>query len=129
VLAATIHPGGPVTLTMFHNPSCGTSRKVLDAVNARGIDVEVVRYLTTPPDADTLRSLIDRLDANVADLVRKDPFFKELGLDADDYVTPDAVVELLVEHPRLLQRPLLITPDAVVIARPPAVAEAFLDAL
>lgn len=118
-----------MTLTMFHNPSCGTSRKVLEAINARGLDVEVVAYLKTPPDAATLRSLIDRLDGDVADLVRKDPFFKELGLDAADYTTPDAVVTLLVAHPRLMQRPLLATDDTVIIARPPTVAEAFLDAL
>jgi arsenate reductase len=118
-----------MTLTMFHNPSCGTSRKVLDAVTTRGLDVEVVAYLKTPPDAATLRSLIGRLDGDVADLVRKDPFFKDLGLDAADYTTPDAVVALLVEHPRLMQRPLLATDDTVIIARPPTVAEAFLDSL
>lgn len=118
-----------MTLTMFHNPSCGTSRKVLDAITARDLDVEVVAYLKTPPDATTLRSLIGRLDGDVADLVRKDPFFKDLGLDAADYTTADAVVALLVEHPRLMQRPLLATDDTVIIARPPAVAEAFLDSL
>jgi arsenate reductase (glutaredoxin) len=118
-----------MTLTMFHNPSCGTSRKVLDAITNRGIDVEVVAYLKTPPDAATLGSLVDRLDGDVADLVRKDPHFKDLGLDAGDYTTPEAVVALLAEHPRLMQRPLLATDDTVIIARPPAVAEAFLDAL
>lgn len=118
-----------MTLTMFHNPSCGTSRKVLAAIEQRGLDVEVVAYLKTPPDEATLRSLIDRLDGDVADLVRKDPFFGGLGLDAADYTTPDAVVALLVEHPRLMQRPLLATDDTVVIARPPAVAEQLLDSL
>lgn len=118
-----------MTLAIYHNTSCGTSRKVLDAITARGLDVEVVTYLKTPPDAATLRSLIDRFDGDVADLVRKDPFFKDLGLDPDDYTTPDAVVDLLVEHPRLLQRPLLVTDDVVVLGRPPAVAEAFLDSL
>jgi arsenate reductase len=61
--------------------------------------------------------------------VRKDPFFKELGLDADDYTTPAAVVNLLVAYPRLMQRPLLDDGERVVIARPPAAAEAFLDSL
>lgn len=116
-------------LTMFHNPSCGTSRKVLAAITERGIDVDVVAYLKTPPDEATLRSLVARLDGDAADLVRKDPFFAELGLDAGDYTTEDAVVALLVEHPRLMQRPLLATDDTVVIARPPAVAEQFLDSL
>jgi arsenate reductase (glutaredoxin) len=118
-----------MTLTMFHNPSCGTSRKVLEAIGARGLDVEVVAYLKTPPNAATLHSLIDRLDGDVADLIRNDPHFKDLGFDAGDYTTPDAVVALLVEHPRLMQRPLLATDDTVIIARPPAAAEAFLDGL
>jgi arsenate reductase len=118
-----------MTLTMFHNPSCGTSRKVLDAINARGLDVDVVAYLKTPPDAATLRSLVDRLDGDVANLVRNDPHFKELGLNTDDYTTADAVVALLVEHPRLMQRPVLATADTVIIARPPTAAEAFLDSL
>ena len=116
-------------LQIFHNPSCGTSRKVLAAIEHRGLDVEVVAYLKDPPTAATLRSIAKRLDGDVADLVRKDPYFKELGLDPADYTTVPAVVELLVEHPRLLQRPLLVTDDRVIIGRPPAAAEAFLDSL
>ena len=116
-------------LQIFHNPSCGTSRKVLAAIEDRGLDVEVVTYLKDPPSAATLRSLAGRLDGDVADLVRKDPFFKELGLDPADYTTVPAVVELLVEHPRLLQRPLLVTDDTVIIGRPPTAAEAVLDSL
>jgi arsenate reductase len=118
-----------MALTIYHNPSCGTSRKVLDAIRARDLDVEVVAYLKDPPDARTLRGLVDRLDGDAADLVRKDPFFASLGLEASDYTTPKAVVDLLVEHPRLLQRPVLATADTVVIGRPPAAAEAFLDSL
>ncbi len=116
-------------LTIYHNPSCGTSRKVLAAIQDRGLDAEVVSYLKDPPSATTLRSLAERLDGDVADLVRKDPYFKELGLDPADYTTAAAVVALLAEHPRLLQRPLLVTDDTVVIGRPPAAAEAFLDTL
>lgn len=118
-----------MSLTIFHNPSCGTSRKVLAAIEDRGLDVTVIRYLNDPPDTATLRSLVDRLDGDVADLVRKDPFFKDQGLNADDYTTPEAVVAVLTEHPRLMQRPLLDTGDVVVIGRPPAAAEALLDTL
>jgi arsenate reductase len=118
-----------MALTMFHNTSCGTSRKVLDAIEARGLDAQVVLYLKDPPSAATLESLVKRLDGPVGDLVRKDPFFKELGLDADDYTTPAAVVNLLVAYPRLMQRPLLDDGKRVVIASPPAAAEAFLDSL
>jgi arsenate reductase (glutaredoxin) len=116
-----------VTLTLFHNPACGTSRKVLAAVTDRGISVAVVEYLKHPLSAADLRDLTGRLDGDVADLVRKDPYFKELGLDPDDYTTTAAVVDLLVEHPRLMQRPLLDDGTTVVIARPVEAAEAFLD--
>jgi arsenate reductase len=118
-----------MALTMFHNTSCGTSRKVLDAIESRGLDAEVVLYLKDPPSAATLESLVKRLDGPVGDLVRKDPFFKQLGLNPDDYTTPAAVVNLLVAYPRLMQRPVLDDGKRVVIGRPPAAAEAFLDSL
>lgn len=116
-------------LQIYHNPSCGTSRKVLAAAQDRGLDVEVVAYLKEPPTTATLRSLAGRLDGDVADLVRKDPYFKQLGLDPADYTTTPAVVGLLAEHPRLLQRPLLVTDDTVRIGRPPEAAVAWLDSL
>ena len=79
----------------------------------------VVEYLKAPPDRATLERLVAAVDSPPADLVRKDKRFKELGLDADAYTTPDAVVALLVEHPELLQRPILVRGDRTVIGRPP----------
>jgi arsenate reductase len=105
-------------VTIYHNPSCSTSKTVLGMAQDAGVDVEVVQYLKTPPSREQLTWLVEHLDGPVADLVRKDPFFKELGLDAADYTEPAAVVELLVEHPRLMQRPLLVKGDRVVIGRP-----------
>ena len=109
---------GMADVTLFHNPKCSTSRKALDALEAAGIDLEVVRYLDTPIDRATLEDLVARLEDPVADLVRKDPYFKEQGLDPADYTEAGPVVELLLEHPRLLQRPLLDTGDRVFIGRP-----------
>jgi arsenate reductase len=105
-------------LTIYHNPGCSTSKTVLGMASDAGVDVEVVQYLKTPPSRERLEWLVDHLEGPVADLVRKDPFFKELGLDPADYTTKDAVVDLLVEHPRLMQRPLLVKGDRVVIGRP-----------
>jgi arsenate reductase len=105
-------------VTLYHNPNCSTSRKALDALEAGGVDTEVVQYLKTPLDRATLESLVDRLEDPVADLVRKDPYFKEQGLDAADYTEKGPVVDLLLEHPRLLQRPLLVSGDRVFIGRP-----------
>jgi arsenate reductase (glutaredoxin) len=105
-------------VTVYHNPNCSTSKTVLAMAQDAGVDVEVVQYLKTPPSRERLTWLVEHLDGPVADLVRKDPFFKELGLDAADYTEPGAVVELLLEHPRLMQRPLLVKGNRVVIGRP-----------
>jgi arsenate reductase len=105
-------------LTIYHNPNCSTSKTVLGMAQDAGADMEVVQYLKTPPSRERLEWLVAHLDGPVADLVRKDPFFKELGLDAAAYTEPAAVVDLLVEHPRLMQRPLLVNGDRVVIGRP-----------
>lgn len=106
-------------LTLFHNPKCSTSRKVDEALTAAGVDHDVVLYLKDPLDRVALERIIGHLDDPVADLVRKDKRFAELGLSADDYVTPDAVVGLLLEHPELLQRPILETSERAAIGRPP----------
>jgi arsenate reductase len=111
--------------TIFHNPRCGSSRTALAWLEARPEPVEVVEYLKAPLDADGLRALLDELDGPPADLVRKDKRFAELGLDADDYAEVDAVVQVLVEHPELMQRPVVVRDGKAVIARP---AESTLEA-
>jgi arsenate reductase len=105
-------------VTIYHNPNCSTSKNVLAMAQGAGVELDVVQYLKTPPTRERLEWLVAHLDGDVGDLVRKDPFFKELGLDAADYTEPAAVVDLLVEHPRLMQRPLLVKGDRVVIGRP-----------
>ena len=76
------------------------------------------QYLKKPLTRDELLDLIDKLEDPAAELVRKDGFFKDLGLSADDYTTPEAVADLLVEHPRLMQRPVLVRGDRAIIGRP-----------
>ena len=83
------------------------------------VDFDEVRYLKNPPDEATLRSIIAKLEDPVENLVRKDAHFKKLELDEDDYVgDADAVVAVLLEHPRLLQRPIIVTDDTAIIGRP-----------
>ena len=77
-----------------------------------------MQYLKTPLDEDALRAILGMVDASPADLVRKDKHFKDLGLDPSDYATVDAVVKLLAEHPRLMQRPIAVRGDRAVIGRP-----------
>ncbi len=83
------------------------------------VEFEEVRYTLNPPDETTLRELIAKLEDPVENLVRKDSQFKKLGLNEDDYVANiDAVVEVLVRYPRLLQRPIIVTDERAIIGRP-----------
>ena len=82
-----------------------------------GVDVEVVRYLDTPPDEATLRSILDQLDDPPADLVRREKW-SELGVTADDVATVDGVVAVLLAHPELMQRPVVVKDGRAVIGRP-----------
>ena len=105
-------------LTVFHNPNCSTSRHAIDEVTGAGADAEVVQYLKTPLDRQGVLDLIAKLEDPPADLVRKDGFFKDQVLDEADYTTAEAVADLLVEHPRLMQRPVLVKGDRAIIGRP-----------
>lgn len=105
-------------VTLFHNPNCSTSRHALGELESCGASSEVVRYLDHPLDRAALLDLIAKLEDDPADLVRKDPYFADQGLDAADYTTPEAVADLLVAHPRLMQRPVLVRGDRAIIGRP-----------
>jgi arsenate reductase len=103
---------------VFHNPSCSKSRGALEILRDQGIDTGVVEYLKAPPDRATLERIVDSIPNPPAELVRKDKKFKELGLRAGDYTTRDAVVEILLAHPELMERPVVFRGDRAVIARP-----------
>ena len=104
-------------VTVYHNPRCSKSRQALEAAEDLGASVDVVRYLDDPPDGATLRAIIAKLEDPVTDLVRQE-CWDELGVSADDVATADGVVDVLVRHPQLLQRPLLVSADRAVIGRP-----------
>ena len=91
----------------------------MQIVAERGLDAEVTEYLKAPPERATIERIVDLIDEEPAALVRKDNRFKDLGLHAADYATRDAVVDLLLEHPELMERPVVILGDRAVIARPP----------
>ena len=109
-------------VTIYHNPRCSNSRTALGLLQERGddVDLDVVEYLNQPLDRAGLEGLLAILEDPPGDLVRHDPRFKELGLDPKGYTTADAVIDLLVEHPELMQRPVLVSGGRAVIARPPA---------
>ena len=91
----------------------------MELLRGRDVEFDIIEYLKKPPTRETLEKIIDILDSPVADLVRKDKRFKELGLNADDYVEKKAVVALLMKHPELMQRPIVIRGKRATIARPP----------
>jgi arsenate reductase len=83
-----------------------------------GIEPEIVLYIKTPPDADTLRGIIAKLEDPVTDLVRRDSMWTKLGLTDADVETPEQVVAVLVKHKQLLQRPVVVTATKAIIGRP-----------
>lgn len=105
-------------ITIYHNPGCGQSRGALEILRERGTTPEVVEYLKAPLDRATLERFLDLLPDPPADLVRKDKRFKELGLREEDYQTNEQVIALLLDHPELMERPVVIRDTRAVIARP-----------
>ena len=112
------YPAGVGELLVYHNPRCSKSRGALELLAARGVDVEVVEYLQAPPDRATFERILDVVAEAPAELVRRDDRFRELGLDPAGYQDRASVVALLLEHPELLQRPVVIRDGRGLIARP-----------
>ena len=97
----------------------------MQAAEELGVEVDVVRYLDDPPDEATLRSIVAKLEDPPSALVRRDDW-TTLGITAEDVATPEGVVDVLVRHPRLMERPLLVTETTAVIGRPTERARALL---
>ncbi|WP_191059554.1 arsenate reductase (glutaredoxin) [Geminicoccus harenae] len=115
-----------MTVTIYHNPACGTSRNTLGLIRNSGEEPVVIEYLKTPPDRDELVSLIDRMGIGVRDLLReKGTPFAELGL-GDPSLTDEQLVDAMLEHPILINRPIVVTPLGVKLCRP---SETVLDIL
>jgi len=104
--------------TIYHNPMCGTSRKTLEILRDSGCDVWIQEYLKTPPSKDELRRLYDRAGISPRDGLRtKEPLVEELGLDRPE-VTDEEVLDAMVSHPILIERPLVETSNGVRLCRP-----------
>jgi arsenate reductase len=104
--------------TIFHNPMCGTSRKTLDILRDSGCDVWIQEYLKNPPTRDELARLYKRAGISPREGLRaKEPLVQELGLDRSD-VTDDQILDAMIQHPILIERPLVETPNGVRLCRP-----------
>ena len=107
-----------MNVTIFHNPACGTSRKTLDILREKGDEPRVVEYLKTPPSRDELQRLYERAGISPRDGLRaKEPLAAELGLTRPD-VSDDEILDAMVEHPILIERPLVETDKGVRLCRP-----------
>ena len=116
----------PADIIVYHNPACGTSRNVLGLIRNAGIEPHVVEYLKTPPSRALLVELIERAGIAPRDLLReKGTPFAELGL-GDANLSDDALVDAMMAHPILINRPLVVSPLGVKLCRP---SEAVLDLL
>ncbi len=106
-------------VTIYHNPRCSKSRQALELLQSRGIEPTVIRYLDDPPDEATLSQILDQLGIKPIDLIRKkEKLYKELGLDRvkDDR---QALIQAMVEHPILIERPIVVKADRARLGRPP----------
>lgn len=105
--------------TIYHNPRCSKSRQTLQLLQERGIDPEVVLYLETPPDADTLASIVNKLGITPRQLLRKgEDAYKEANL-ADTSLSDQQLIDAMVTHPRLIERPIVLHGDKAALGRPP----------
>ena len=113
-------------VTIYHNPTCGTSRNVLALIHNSGEEPRIIEYLKTPPTRDELMDLIGRMGIAPRELLRrKCTPYDELGLD-DPALTDDALIDAMLAHPILINRPVVVTPLGAKLCRP---SEAVLDIL
>lgn len=115
-----------MTITIYHNPACGTSRNVLALIRNSGAEPQVIEYLKTPPPRAELAGLIARMGIPARDLLRqKGTPYTALGLD-DPALSDDALLDAMIAHPILINRPIVVTPRGVKLCRP---SEVVLDIL
>lgn len=116
-------PPSTTQTTLYHNPNCSKSRGALELLqqlaSERQLELQVVEYLTTPLSRNELTHLLAMLPVNPAALVRLDKNFKALELDESDYQSAEQVIDLLLKHPELMQRPVAVYRDKAALGRPP----------
>jgi arsenate reductase (glutaredoxin) len=106
-------------VTIFHNPRCSKSRQTLELLEARGIELKIVEYLKEPPSAAELKAILEKLGMRPRDLLReREACYAELGLKDRD-LSDQALIELMVENPILIERPIVVSGSKAAIGRPP----------
>ena len=106
-------------VTIWHNPRCATSRRVLQMIRNKGIEPHVVEYLKTPPSAKEIKAVLAKLKIGARDLLRrKEPAYRAEGLE-DEKLSEAAIIRAMTEHPVLIERPVVLAGRSAVLARPP----------
>jgi arsenate reductase len=108
-----------MSVEIFHNPRCSKSRQTLQLLQGKGVEPDVVEYLNTPPDRKTLEQVLKMLGMEPRDLMRKkEAEYKENGLDNPD-LSRDQLIDAMLTHPKLIERPIVIKDGRAAIGRPP----------
>ena len=107
-----------MTVTIYHNPACGTSRNTLAMIRASGVEPEVIEYVKNPPSRQRLVALINAMGGDVRAVIReKGTPYAELGL-ANPNLSDDELIDAMLEHPILINRPIVVTANGVKLCRP-----------
>jgi len=108
-----------MTTTIYHNPKCSKSRQTLELLKEKGITPTIIEYLKTPPTADTLKEILKQLGLSPRDLMRKkEEVYAELNLD-DPSLSDGALIDAMIQHPILIERPIVLANGKAALGRPP----------
>jgi len=114
------------SVTIYHNPACGTSRNTLALLKEHGVPHDIIKYMDTELSRSDCESFLDMISDEPTMLIRRDKRFKELGISESEVQTRAQVLRMLGKHPELMQRPILVKGDKAIISRPPEKAIEFL---
>jgi len=108
-----------MTTTIYHNPKCSKSRQTLELLKENGITPTIIEYLKTPPTADTLKEILTQIGMTPRDLMRKkEEVYAELNLD-DPSLSDGALIDAMIQHPILIERPIVLANGKAALGRPP----------
>ena len=108
-----------MAITIYHNPRCSKSRQTLQLIEEQNIHPEVIEYLKTPPSASELKRILKLLNLKPRDLLRrKESEYEQHGLD-DESLTDDQIIAIMVAHPKLIERPIVVSGNKAALGRPP----------